>query len=440
MRLRSYFILLFLALCLTWIYVFYLFHSSSLATLLGLVALCILQLILLILLYRKVIVPMDSIGTGMDLIKEQDFSSRLRRVNQWEADKVIDVFNSMMEQLKNERLRLREQNEFLDLLINASPMGVLVLNYDKEICKLNPAAKKILDIRKEEVVLGKTLAACQAQLRIKLAHLSKNETQTIRLNDGSIYKCTRSSFLDRGFPRSFYLIESLTDELRRAEKKAYEKVIRMIAHEANNTIAGITSTLDTIKESLADEEEQADFCEAMRICIERCYGMSHFITSFADVVKIPRAQLSLSELNPIVISASRLMEQICETKKIRLSLDLDKQFPPLPLDPVLMEQVLLNIIKNSVESIEENGEIRLRTSAKEQALFISDNGKGISDEVAEKLFSPFFSTKPSGQGIGLLFIREVLSQHPCRFSLRTEPDAWTSFSIYFEKQNSSPHF
>ena len=86
---------------------------------------------------------MHIIGNGMELLKEQDFSSRLGKVGQTEADRVVDVFNKMMEQLKNERLHLREQNHFLDLLVNASPMGVIILNLDEEILSMNPAACKL---------------------------------------------------------------------------------------------------------------------------------------------------------------------------------------------------------------------------------------------------------------------------------------------------------
>lgn len=85
---------------------------------------------------------MDTIGSGMELLREQDFSSRLSLVGQYEADRVVNVFNRMMEQLKNERLRLREQNHFLDLLINASPMGVIITSLDDDVSQLNPMAVK----------------------------------------------------------------------------------------------------------------------------------------------------------------------------------------------------------------------------------------------------------------------------------------------------------
>jgi nitrogen fixation/metabolism regulation signal transduction histidine kinase len=92
--------------------------------------LIVVAIFLLIVFYKKIVKPLNTIGNGMDLLREQDFSSRLSPVGQYEADRVVNIFNRMMEQLKNERIRLREQNNFLDLLIKASPMGVIILNFD----------------------------------------------------------------------------------------------------------------------------------------------------------------------------------------------------------------------------------------------------------------------------------------------------------------------
>jgi len=102
------------------------------------------------------------------------------------------------------------------------------------------------------------------------------------------------------------------------------------------------------------------------------------------------------------------------------------------VDACLFEQVMVNIIKNSAESIESQGEIIITTTNNPICLEVADNGKGINKETAAKLFSPFFSTKPGGQGIGLIFIREVLLKHGCTFSLRTYDDGLTRFRILFE--------
>ena len=379
--------------------------------------------------YRKIVKPLNSIGSGMELLREQDFSSRLSPVGQYEADRIVNVFNRMMEQLKNERLRLREQNNFLDLLIKASPMGVILTTLDEDLYELNPMAQKMLGVRQEDV-LGKKMNEIDSPLAAELANVPKGETATVRLNDSNIYRCTHSSFIDRGFQHPFFLIESLTDEVMKAEKKAYEKVIRMIAHEVNNTTAGITSTLDTVEQALSTEEGMDDICDVMRVCTERCFSMSRFITRFADVVKIPEPTLTLVDLNDLAFTCKRFMEGMCTDRNIKLRLEIDETLKEVKMDASLFEQVLVNIIKNAAESIEKDGEIIVRTLSP-AIVEVVDNGKGISKEVEAKLFSPFFSTKPNGQGIGLIFIREVLMRHGCTFSLRTYADGLTRFRILF---------
>ncbi|NDW12427.1 PAS domain-containing sensor histidine kinase [Bacteroides sp. 214] len=388
----------------------------------------ILVFVYLIVFYNKIIKPLRTIGNGMELLNAQDFSSRLSRVGEFEADKVVDIFNRMMEQLKDERLRLREQNHFLDLLIKASPMGVIIVSLDDEITETNPMALQLLNV---PVIEGTKLSALNSPLAAELATIPRGESKAVRLGDANTYKCTHSSFINKGFPQSFYLIESLTDEVMKAEKKAYEKVIRMIAHEVNNTTAGISSTLDSLNDALAEIDNTEDISEVMQVCIDRCYSMSQFITRFADVVKIPEPHTTQTNLNELVLTCIRFMEQMCRERNITIALQAEAS-PIVMLDASLFEQVFVNIIKNSIESIGCNGNIIIRTTAQPSVEFI-DNGKGISKAVEEKLFSPFFSTKPNGQGIGLIFIREVLIQHDCAFSLRTYSDGLTKFCITFPK-------
>ena len=177
-----------------------------------------------------------------------------------------------------------------------------------------------------------------------------------------------------------------------------------------------------------DMEEVSD---VLRVLIERCYGMSRFITNFADVVRIPEPQVKSVSLNELVSSCKRFMENQCVGKQIRIHIELEEDLPLVKLDPILFEQVLVNIIKNAVEAIGEDGDIFIRTTKQPLCLEIGDTGEGISKETEAKLFSPFFSTKPNGQGIGLIFIREVLQKHGCSFSLKTYSDAVTRFKIWF---------
>ena len=432
MYIRGRFILLTLLLAAGQTTIMYkVYYATSMRTFIWLELIVVIAVILLILFYKRVVKPIYLIGNGMELLKEQDFSSRLGKVGQLDADRVVEVFNRMMDQLKSERLHVREQNHFLDLLINASPMGVIILDLDRRILSLNPAACRLLGGIRLKDCFGKPLTAIESPLIEELCALPIFGSRTVRFGDASIYKCTRSSFVDSGFNHSFYLIESLTDEVFKAERKAYEKVIRMISHEVNNTTAGITSTLDTLASTFQGAPEMDDVCEVLQVSIDRCYSLSRFITNFADVVRIPEPCCRPIALNQVVDSCKRFMETLCQEKSIELHLELVEPSPMVMLDAVLFDQILVNIIKNSVESIGEVGQIVIQTYADPPSMEIADNGKGIDKETESKLFTPFFSTKPNGQGLGLIFIREVLDRHRCLFSLRTYPDGFTRFKIAF---------
>ncbi|MCI1779959.1 MAG: ATP-binding protein [Bacteroidales bacterium] len=409
--------------------------------------LAFLIFIYLIFFYHKVINPFRSINNGMDLLREQDFGSHLIKVNQMEADNMVEIFNRMMSQLKDERLKLREQNNFLDLLIKATPMGVIILDFDEHITMLNDAALKYLDSTPEEIfgkgipaipdsfgengVHGKKLGELSSPLAAETAGLKNDESKIIRSSSAMIYRCSKLSFQDRGASHPFFLIEKLTSDVMKAEKKAYEKVIRMISHEVNNTTAGITSTLESVIDALGNK---GDLCGFMQVCVDRCYGMSKFITNFANVVKIPEPNFETVSLNKQVSDNKIFMENICGKREIKLHLNLCNTSPDVKMDTSLFGQVLTNIVKNSAESIGEKGDIYISTTREPATIEISDNGAGISKDAAEKLFSPFFSTKPNGQGIGLVFIREVLSKHNCSFSLRTYEDNITRFKIKFPEE------
>ena len=431
MKLKSLFFILAFLLAVVWAVLLFIATKENGWRFYLIEGLITLSLVYLVYFYRKVIKPLNSIAGGMDLLRAQDFSSRLAPVGQREADRIVQVFNRMMDQLKEERLRLREQNHFLDLLISVSPMGVMILTLDEKISMTNKAALEFMDEGPEENLIGKGMDELNGTLAEELKRLPKGATETIRLSNSRIYRCSRLSFIDRGFAHPFYLIESLTADVMKAEKKAYEKVIRMIAHEVNNSVAGIASTLDTVNDALQTIDDTEDLQEVMKVCIERSFSMSRFITNFADVVKIPEPQLEEVSLNDRVFACKRFMENVCQSRDIDLQMNLCEENPTVSIDTSLFEQVLINIIKNAAESIGEKGCITIHTSVSPLMLEIGDTGQGISKETETMLFTPFFSTKPNGQGIGLIFIREVLMKHNCNFSLRTYPDGITRFRICF---------
>ena len=353
--------------------------------------------------YRKTIRPYDTLIGGMELVRELDLTTRLAPSGQHETDIIVRTFNDLLGRLRSEHLRLEEQYTFLNLLIDASPMGVIQCDLDGNTTSMNPAAREMLSPSIEETIHA----------------LPLGETTTVRIPGGpQLFRISHLSFPDRGFQHPFFLIESLTSEIRLAEKAAYERVIRMIAHEVNNSVAGIIGSLT------GDEAE-------------RLTALSSFVSRFAEVVKIPQPQLQLCDLSEEVEACRPFLENLCTQAYVHIDFRLTDEAVPVHLDTVLFQQVLINIVKNAVESIgTTQGLVTLEVTTP-ATLTITDNGHGIPPAIAKNLFTPFFSTKPQGQGLGLLLIRDILTSHHCTFNLLTDPeDHLTRFTIQFPIQKT----
>lgn len=392
----------------------------------------VISIVLSSFLYKKLIKPYYIILSGMQLLKEQDFSTHLRPVRNRDANQLIEIFNRMITQLRKERAIVREKNHFLDLLIQASPQGIIILDFNKKISDINPAGLKLLNIEDLSAVIGKSLIESSFELSGSLAVLKRGEDVMVRGAGGTIYRCSSSSFVDQGFDHPFILIEELTHELLKMEKESYDRIIRMMSHEVNNSVGAIGSTLNVVSDILKydEREEWQEVLPAVEASFDRCGHLAQFISNLAHVVRLPEPSFSDISLNELIYSVDALTRIECQHRNITLSLHLTKEDYIVRVDGIQFEQVLVNIIKNAYEAIGKNGEIRIITHSFPLSVTIEDNGPGISEEVKQKLFTPFFTTKKTGQGIGLMLIKDVLINHKLKFSLDTE-EGWTKFKILF---------
>lgn len=392
--------------------------------------------ILLTILYRKTVKPMNTLSGGINLIREQDFSTRLRPVGQKDADRIIELFNRMSDQLHNEELRIQEQNHFLDLLIEASPMGVLIMDIDSRISSANPAMNRFLGIQDIGPYRAMRLEDCPLPLLKLLTALQPDEGRILQTDPLHIYRCTLSSFMDRGFPHPFYMVEPLTEELYEAEKRGYKKVIRVISHEVNNTMAGITSALYAIQQTSTDSGDE-DTAAMLSILLSRIDRMSRFITDYASMARIPDPVCRPTDASAFLHRVLPFLESLKGQKRIAFITEIDDNAGEVSIDQVLMEQVLTNIVKNAVEAFPEDAsdasdarDARITVTARQGYWCVADNGDPIPEETARNLFTPFFSTKPEGKGIGLIVIHEVLTRSGIRFSLGTGDDGITRFEMF----------
>src|SRR5690242_11957693 len=383
-------------------------------------------------LYNELIQPLNMLMQGTDAIKDRDFNVKFVKTGKYEMDELINVYNYMIDELRKERTKQEEQHFFLEKLIQTSPTGIIILDFEDHVQQINPKTLELLNLDEMDVK-GKSLHEINHPVAQQIIQLKSGESKTITLSGSATYKIQKSHFIDRGFPRHFIMIEELTAEILAAEKKAYGKVIRMMAHEVNNTIGPVNSILESALKAneLWKEKKNYSLQTALQVAVNRNHNLNLFMRNFADVVRLPEPNKKTIDLTQLIRSVAKLMELKAGEKQIQFEYHL----PELPFfisaDAQQMEQVLINVVKNAIESIEEKGIITFETNSQKRSLTITDTGKGIPSHIAENLFSPFFSTKKDGQGIGLTLVREILLNHEFEFSLKTVAEKQTLFEIRF---------
>lgn len=423
-------------------------------------------------LINQAMQPLDYAGRFRELLEERNYAARLHPDAGDQFPALVESFNRMLEALYQERLKLGEQRGFLAQLLQATPSAVVVFDFDDRISLLNTSARQLLALPAgSNAAEGQTLAQYSARLMApdspglqasdpasrQCAHslltqlgqtdqLPLGESRLLSDSDGRRYRCQRSQFYDRGFARHFLLIEEITEELASSEKATYEKLVRVLAHEVNNTVAATGSVLESLlfyRQQL-EPADQTDFATAIDAVIKRNRHLGEFIERFTRVVKMPEPERRPADLPAMLSGILRLYQEPCRNKGIRLEWGQRDATRLLALDSHLMEQALLNIVKNAVEAVEAtmleqaqpDGAVRLELVQEQDKIRLSviDSGNRLGEVPAGQLFSPFFTTKKGGQGIGLLFVREVLNRHGFGFRLAAssadEAKGETRFDIW----------
>jgi signal transduction histidine kinase len=339
---------------------------------------------------------------------------------------------------------------------------VLVFDFDHAISLMNASAAALLGLDEPHgrplsdwvqakasfaPALDTRARACARELVGQLAALPLGEPRILTDLDGRRYRAQRGQFFDRGFARHFLMVEELTAELEDSERATYARLIRVLAHEVNNTVAATGSVLDSLLtyRGQLDERDAGDFATAIVAVKRRNTSLGEFIERFTRVVKMPAPELRPANLKEVMDDILWLNREQCNSRGVKLGWQRCDPVAPLLLDVQLIEQALLNIVKNAVEAIDEKnamigargsaggGDIRIELAdeGRRVRLSVVDSGGLLAQAPVRQLFTPFFTTKKGGQGIGLMFVREVLQRHGCTYALAPGAPGETRFDIWF---------
>lgn len=385
-------------------------------------------------LIRSTFRPLEVLQAGVDLLESKDFSSRFHRSGNPEMDGLVRVYNRMADELRDERIRNEEQEHFLRQILETGATAVITLDLERGIAQINGAAAALLDTTEDEAT-GKRLEELESRFAGTLDRMPAGETAVLPLHGRRRVRCHHGTFFDRGFAREYFVLEEMTEELRRSEKAAYEKLIRMISHEVNNTAGGVTSLLDSCL-NYAEQigaDDRDDFRSAIGVAATRTTRLNDFVRSFADVIRLPAPAKEPVRIAEVVESLRILLRDECAERGITWTSQGEAEAGTVSVDPSQIERALLNVFRNAMDAIGRDGGIAATWEASGPRLLLSieDTGGGIPTDVVPHLFSPFFTSKPAGQGIGLTLVQEILIGHGLDFSLRDSGRGGAVFRVVF---------
>ena len=380
----------------------------------GLVAVAV-ALLLSMWLMRRAVRPVLSLfralaGTTLSY-RDGDFSFGLRWAHRDELGDLVAAHNELGGVLREQRLALVQRELLLDTMVQNTPVAMLLVADGGHVVYANLAARRLLnDGRKIEGLALETLV--QAAPPALSEALERGGDGLFSVGDGDeeeVYHLARRGFRLNGRPHELLLLRQLTTELRRQEVQTWKKVIRVISHELNNSLAPVASLAHSGAE--LTRRGQTEKLEAIFGMIEeRARHLEGFIRGYARFAKLPTPRL---EATPWTVLVDRLRSQI--------SFGLDGELPPgsVRVDVPQMEQALLNLLKNAHESgsAPEDVQLRVRRGGGVLRIEVLDRGIGMGEAVLANALVPFYSTNRSGTGLGLALAREIAEAHGGRIGL-----------------------
>ncbi len=355
-------------------------------------------------------------------------------------------FNQISSTFKVISKEKETQYQYLQKILELVETGIL--SYEAEsgdIMWMNESLKKMLQLpylktihslsKRDELLYNDVIALKPGEGKIAKAHLEKGS-----------FKVLISATAFQTEERKFKLVafQNISEAMDETESKAWQQLLGVMTHEIMNSVAPISSLADTLKnrleKSIPDLSNKSGAVEDLEVGIEtikrRSEGLLKFAETYRNLNKITQPNLKKIFVRDLFESLYQLMQPTLDQKNIQLDIVLKDTSLAIDADTSLVEQVLINLLVNAIEAVKDKAEPRITLSAtaapnKKTLLKISDNGSGMPEEVMEKIFIPFFSTKKTGSGIGLSLCKQIMMLHKGNIQVQSKLDEGTAFILQF---------
>jgi nitrogen fixation/metabolism regulation signal transduction histidine kinase len=375
-------------------------------------------------------------------IKYSDFTRTLPASGMGSSFKELeDALNEVFNEFKLVRNEKEEHTRFLQTVIQHIGLGLISYQQSGKVELINNAAKKLLKIN--SLVSINSLETINKPVYDKLLSIEAGKKELVKFVDNNelsqlLLYATEFKRQDKMY--KLVSIQNIQRELDEKEMESWQRLISVLTHEIMNSITPISSLAQTIetllKENTIDDNNLADIKTGIETIRRRSQGLIGFVNNYRALTKIPVPDFSIIKIEDLFSQVNKLLENKFSEDKIIFNYTIEPISLELTVDPKLIEQVLINLLLNSIDALKETTVPEIAMNAvmgeKGQVLIqIKDNGAGILENVLEKIFIPFFTTKKNGSGIGLSLARQVMRQHGGNITVISRLNEYTIFTLIF---------
>jgi two-component system, NtrC family, nitrogen regulation sensor histidine kinase NtrY len=366
--------------------------------------------------------------------------------NDVSAKQFCSYLNESLNRIKNSRGEKDSEYQFFKNIVLHIGIGILTFDDDGNIQMINTAAKKLLKVERADKL--DDLNEVDSSLVDSFKKLKTGGRELLQLKAGdeavqlSLYAIELTL---RGKPMKLISMSNIQSELEEKEMKAWQDLVRVLTHEIMNSVTPISSLATVVEGELEvkiknsnlqlEKEEAEDMHLSLQTISKRSAGLIRFVKEFKNLTHVPKPKLSEVVIKDLLDEIAMLHKKELADHEISVEVNTQTIELKVQADKTMIEQVLINLLKNAIQAFDEQANKKIWLSAHQSEghviISVKDNGAGIDPDALEKIFIPFFTTKKTGSGIGLSLSRQIMRQHGGQISVKSKLGEGTEFVLRF---------
>ncbi len=355
-----------------------------------------------------------------------------------------EAFNEVLEAFRKARSEKEENWQYLNTVVQQVRTGIISFDHEGNVQLMNANAKRFVNVANLKNI--NALAEKNEKLFNALNEVQSGKSVLYKTNE-FLLTIQSTEMRIRGNIVKLVTLQNIQTELQKQELEAWQNLTRVLRHEIMNSITPISSLTSTLREILDHEmikkendyelktDAADDLREGLATIENRSKGLIKFIDAYREYTSLPQPKIKTVLLKELIEKTAQFMRQELKKTNIQFSSSCSSDYLTIQADAEMIEQVLINLVKNAMESLLQNGsgKIELNGKYEDQSIIIEviDNGPGIIPEAINRIFVPFFTTKKTGSGIGLALSRQIMQMHNGSLTVQSELEVKTIFTLRF---------